>query len=62
MTGWKNTRAVKVNVMTEQQYHTLAFWKATLKEVAKEYPGNINLGTIVKSIESRINFYNKERK
>ena len=38
----------------------LPFLVSILKHVQQEYPGNINIGTIIKSMESRIEFYKEK--
>ena len=38
----------------------LPFLVSILKYVQQEYPGNINIETIIKSMESRIEFYKEK--
>ena len=47
--------------MKPSNTQTLPFLVSILKHVQKEYPGNINLGTIIKSMESRMEFHKNKQ-
>ena len=49
--------------MTVKEVARIHEWISVLKDVSIEYPGNINLGTIIRSLEAREeHFYKSNRK
>jgi hypothetical protein len=46
--------------MTEAEYNKYTNWYCILEEIQKEYPGNINIGTIITSLKAKTKEYKRK--